>query len=100
MGAFAPSGVIASYKQSLVNAYTPYGLTAAEYNVYWYNHPDAAFGFAPSSTINLVRRNNGYGEWYDDIDINSDDNRLTWSFYEDGYRAGTLLLNNNADWQK
>eukprot|EP01084_Bolivina_argentea_P071028 129184_1 len=49
MGAFAPSEVIASYKQSLVNAYTPHGLTAAEYNVYWYNHPGAAFGFAPSS---------------------------------------------------
>eukprot|EP01084_Bolivina_argentea_P296524 510703_1 len=95
MGAFAPSGVIASYKQSLVNAYTPYGLTAAEYNVYWYNHPGAAFGFAPTSTINLVKKQ--FSEWYDNTDINSDDNRLTWSFSQDGYRAGTFLLNNNAD---
>eukprot|EP01084_Bolivina_argentea_P071034 129195_1 len=71
-----------------------------QYNVYWYNYPYAAFGFAPSSTINLVRRSTVGYEWYDDTDINSDDNRLTWSFNQDGYRAGTILLNNNADWQK
>eukprot|EP01084_Bolivina_argentea_P172466 298745_1 len=99
MGAFAPSEVIAYYKPSLVNAYTPYGLTTAEYNVYWYFYPGVAFGFSPTSTINLIQRG-GYYEWYDNTDINSDDNRLTWSFYQDGLRAGTNSLDDNANWQK
>eukprot|EP01083_Nonionella_stella_P049997 133115_1 len=64
LGAYGPSNVLATTTTSTTNAYRPSKYdTSPKYNVHWYNIQSKAFGFASTSTIDVIRRS-GYYEWY------------------------------------
>eukprot|EP01084_Bolivina_argentea_P046722 86037_1 len=97
---------MATTTTSTTNAYRPSKYdTSPKYNVHWYNIQSKAFGFASTSTIDVIRRSGNY-EWYDTAEDGSQlleelsNDRLSWSFYQDGYRAGTYFLNGNNNWMK
>eukprot|EP01084_Bolivina_argentea_P046721 86034_1 len=104
MGAYVPSYVLTRFTNSTSTAYIPYPVTDSNYNVYWYNIENKAFGFASTSEIDIIIGRDK--EWYDTAEDGSPEitplsnDRLSWSLYKDGYRAGKFFLDNNNLWRK
>lgn len=78
----------------------------ASSSLYWYNHPDASFGFTPTSNIFLTTADvTGIPSWGQSDDGNND-LRLSWHTDAGGvglggWRAGALIeLNGDSQYHK
>eukprot|EP01083_Nonionella_stella_P191612 709101_1 len=104
IGAYAPSSVLTEFTTTSTTAMKPIGYENTSYNVHWYNYYAfenyiRAFAFAPNSEISLALVGNpGYSGTYvwDSVDSTNNE-RLSWSCYGGGSRAGALRIGANND---